>query len=138
MTTTAKPLVMVTWEGTSPIIMARLVDDTDGNVVQSGIAASEGILYYVYNAKTGAVVTAETELARADVIYDTLQTGNGWSVDSEGYNFRWKIPVASLPNAAQSITYRVEIVFTSSGSDADKTILVVEIGRINLISQAAS
>ena len=75
-------LVMVTWEGTSPIVMARLVDADDADVQQAGIAASDGILYYVYDAEDGTVVATETELARADVIYDTLQTGSGWGAVS--------------------------------------------------------
>ena len=138
MTTAAKPLVLVTWEGTSPIIMARLVDDEDANIAQADIAASGGIYYYVYDVETGAVVNAEAELDRADVIHDTLQTGKGWSVDSEGYNFRHKIPAASLDNAATSKKYRVEYVFTAAtGSPADKTMLPVEIERINMLSQAA-
>ena len=131
-------LVMVTWEGTSPIVMARLVDADDADVQQAGIAASDGILYYVYDAEDGTVVVVETELARADVIYDTLQTGSGWGADGEGYNFRWKIPAAKLPNAAVPKKYRVEIIFTAaSGSPADKMVLVAEISRRNTRSQAA-
>jgi len=88
--------------------------------------------------ENGSVVNAETELNKTAVIYDTLQTGNGWSADSEGYNFRYKIPASHLDNAAASKKYRVEFVFTSSGSDGDKTMLVVEIERVNMLSQAAS
>ena len=43
MTTTAKPLVMVTWEGTSPSVMARLVGDDDSDVVQADFLSLAGL-----------------------------------------------------------------------------------------------
>ena len=124
-------LKMQTWEGTSPIPMARLVDDDDANVQQAGVAS---IAYTIYDLEDDSQESAST-LTVASVIYDTPQTGKGWSADTEGYNFRWKIAASLLPVGTVSKKYLVEIIFTAAG-DGDKTIFSVEIERRNTRSQA--
>ena len=131
----AEPLYMVTWEGTSPVIMARMGDDTDTDLTQAGLT---NITYYIYDTEDNSLAVEDAEITVGDVVYDTLQTGNGWSKDGDGYNFRWKIDEALLPNAAAQKRYRVELVFVLNNATADKAFIVAMVDRKNLLSQSAS
>ena len=97
------------WEGSTPVLMARIVDSEDAYVLQAGVA---GIDYAVIDLKNSHRTVASGTLAKADVIFDTLQTGKGWSY-TPGYNFRWKVPAGSFP--AGDGTYRVEVEITAGG-----------------------
>ena len=97
------------WEGSTPVLMARIVDSDDAYVLQAGVA---GIDYAVIDLKNSHRTVASGTLAKADVIFDTLQTGKGWTYLT-GYNFRWKIPAGSFP--AGPGCYRVEVEITAGG-----------------------
>jgi len=106
----------------SATLVARIVG-ADGSVIQQ--ADVSAIAYTIYrvdpndadgdtaiDGHEGVAVTV------ADVIFDTLQTGDLWDVDDTGYNFKHVIDVGT--NAAFAVagaTYRV--VYTLTSADAD-------------------
>ena len=51
----------------------------------------------------------------ANTIYDTPQTGGGWTLDAEGYNFKHYLTVdaVGLTNIEGGHTYRLEYVVTT-------------------------
>ncbi len=114
--------VCAIWEGASPVLLAYVVDSGDDAVLQAGVAS---IAYAIINLKTQTVIATGT-LTIADVIYDTLQTGNGWTYPGAGYNFRWKIPGSSFP--AGNGAYRVEVEI-SAGGDVLPVVGDVEVSK---------
>jgi hypothetical protein len=107
-TSPVKP-AMSMWEGATPVLMARIVDSDDDYVLQAGVTS---IAYSVIDLQNSHRVVGSGSLAAADVIFDTLQTGHGWTYVA-GYNFRWKVPAASFP--AGEGCYRVEVEITAGG-----------------------
>lgn len=130
---TAIPTKAQTWEGISPVLMARIVDSDGAEILQAGLSA---INYYIYDLDDPDTQLSTSTLTIASVIFDTLQTGDPWTADGDGYNFLWKVPTASLPNASGATRYRVEIVFTCTG-DGDLIVFVFDLERANLLSQSA-
>jgi hypothetical protein len=74
------------------VLMARVVDQNAANIAVSSITS---IAYRVRDID-GASSGNTTTLTVADVVYDTLQTGNGWDTDTTGYNFRAVIPASQF------------------------------------------
>jgi hypothetical protein len=105
-------VVCTAWEGADLAAMARLVNVAQTAVTQATIASA---YLKVYDAD-GTQVSTTVTLTVSSVIFDTLQTGNGWTVDSTGYNFRYVITGATyFPDGG--VRYTGEFVFTpSSGS----------------------
>ena len=73
-------------------LMARIVDQSNGNILQAEINT---VTYTVYlmddqNPDSGIAVAEHSNvtLTVADVIFDTLQIDPIWTVDAVGYNFR--------------------------------------------------
>lgn len=122
MQTSPTKATVAIWEGASPVVMAYVVDSDDDDVTQAGVAS---ISYAIVNLRTQVVLSTGT-LTIADVIYDTLQTGNGWTYPGNGYNFRWKIPGSSFPAGAG--VYRVEIEI-SAGGDVLPLVFDVEVSK---------
>ena len=110
------------WEGASPVCMARVVDSDDALVLQAGVAS---IAYAIVNLRTQLVIATGT-LTIANVIFDTLQTGHGWTLAGAGYNFRWKMPGSLFP--AGNGVYRVEIEI-SAGGDVLPLVFDVEVSK---------
>ena len=131
------PEIAVTWEGTSPVLMARIFDSAGVDIQQAGI---DTVTYYVYD-ETGTLVGTSSTLTVATVVFDTLQTGAPWTKDTTGYNFKWTMsPTLTgtlLPKADSSKIYRIEIILVAT-TTAYVTPVVFVLGRNNLISQAAS
>ena len=96
------------WEGQSPALKARIVDQDGTNLVQADVSS---IAYQMFDAAdtTDKTVTSNGTISVATVIFDTLQTDEVWTATDTGYNFRWIAPGAEL---AGVITYRVEVTLT--------------------------
>lgn len=97
----------IVWEDSGGSVMGR-VHGVDGEVMVRADITS--ITFKIFNAKTDAVVDTGT-LTIADVIFDTLQTDNRWSLDSTGYNFRHDYGNDAFPDPA---VYRYEAIFTAT------------------------
>ena len=96
--------------GASP--MARIVGNDGVNIVQADVTS---IYRIIYNAATGVVVQASTEITVANAVFDTLQTDARWSYDDTGYNFRDDAPAAQF--ASGSVVYRIEYKFTPASGE---------------------
>lgn len=92
----ANPLsVRVYTEGTGTF-MARLIGSDGAVLTQANI--SSGVYTVYQNPTSSSLGTAVTghdgaTLTIADVIFDSLQTGIEWTVDTTGYNFRHTVPI---------------------------------------------
>jgi hypothetical protein len=83
----------------SALFMARLVNAAGENLNQASVSSIE---YTIYELTTDdpsglAAVTGHTGVALTvgNVIYDTLQDDDSWTVDAEGYNFRHELDVST-------------------------------------------
>lgn len=110
---TATKYAATVWEEQDLAVMARLKSADNQDITQASLSS---ITMEVFDAQDSyAQVGSTTSLTIADVVYDTLQTGNGWSKDANGYNFRYLIDGSFFPDGGHE--YRVEIVFIfTSGS----------------------
>lgn len=138
MADTTTVLTTIGWENTTPVVMARLTDATGAALTQASFAVlpATPIMYYVYDLAlglAGVVTDPGTALVVATVIFDVLQTGNGWTADTTGYNFRWVIPAGEFALAAGDKRYQVEIMFTLTTGEIIGLVALVE--RRNLINQ---
>lgn len=100
------------WEDCDVVEMARIT--VDGTAITPSDLA--GITFYVYDETAGEAITAVAEsLTIASVVTSSLTTGNGWTVDGTGYNFRHR--VAGTYFATSDHVYRVEYLFTGSAGE---------------------
>lgn len=102
----------VVHEDTTVTLLARVMVDSSNTLTAAVQSDFSAISYTVYSG--GVVVTASTSLTIASVIYNTLQTGTIWGVDSTGFNFKATIAASSFPTGAT--TYLVEVKFTLASS----------------------
>ncbi len=120
------------FEGVSPSLMARVVGSDAVAITQSDIAS---IAYTIWDLSATSSAINSGSLDAADVVFDSLQTDDRWTVDDTGYNFRWAA-AASLFPAFDAIkkTFRVEIVLTDTV--AAEIALLFELTLSNLYSRA--
>lgn len=59
-------------------------------------------------------------LVISSVISNALQTGNGWTANTAGYNFRDVVPAARFSNVGATV-----ILYTLTGTDGTVTEIVV-------------
>ncbi len=85
----------------SAILMARVVGQDGQPIAQADMAAAEYSVYLLddQDADARTVVTGHhrATLDVGQVISDTLQTDDLWSVDRQGYNFRHVLDVSVEP-----------------------------------------
>ena len=74
---------------------------------------------------SGTEVSTSASLVVADTVFDTLQTDARWTRDSTGYNFRFTLPVARLPNGGKFI--RVEVLFDPTSGDDFPSVWIIEV-----------
>lgn len=96
----ANPLTFRVYTEGTGTCFARLISDSGASLTQAYFASG---VYSVYSNPTrnslGTPVTGhdEASLTISDVVFDDLQTGSEWPIDSEGYNFRHTIPIDTNP-----------------------------------------
>ena len=104
------------WEGETSPLLARVADNDGTNVVQSDVAS---IKYTVTDTDDPKTAGSTAAILKADVIFDTLQTGPLWTEDETGYNFLWE-PASSLFVGSSTLggrkRYQVEVEITPAGS----------------------
>jgi hypothetical protein len=72
------------------------------------------ITYTVVNIPEGTIVIASTAITPiSSVIYNSLQTGGAWDVDTTGYNFRFTLPATAMPVGNKKSL--AEVRFTTTG-----------------------
>lgn len=98
----------------SPIILRAHIKGLDGLDINQ--ASLQSIYYrtFEYGSESnceddinGTEVGTQASLDKTSVVFDELQTGNGWTADDEGYNFAFALPKARLPNGNKWV--RVEV-----------------------------
>lgn len=109
----------------SPVyIMACIRGAADALVTQASITSISYLVKQYSSADdardnaNGTTITSLTSAGSvSSLIYDTLQTGSGWSgPEGTGFNFRMPLPVASFPTGGK--WYVVEVwVDPVSGDD---------------------
>ena len=104
------------WEDTGCVIMARVVNYDDTDIVQADLSS---IAYSVFNTSldptdAGYTVVDGQSMTISSVIFDTLQTDNGWSVDTTGYNFKFTFDDDVFTNG--NTTYRVEVTMSQAST----------------------
>jgi hypothetical protein len=92
-------------EDSSCEYMAR-VQQGGTDITQAGITS---ISYKVFDTEDGSE-TATGTLTVSNVVYDSLQTDDRWSLDSNGYNFLHEPPASAFPEGGH--TYQVEYLVT--------------------------
>lgn len=93
-------------------ILARLKDAATGSdLLRANITS---ITYKVW-PRTNPRSIATSTLNKADVFFDTLQTGAAWDNVNypDGYNFLWTVPGTLVPK--ENETYRIVIIVVCSG-----------------------
>lgn len=96
-------------QGSTFAVMYRVMVDGD-EMVQADVDTIE---YAVYNDDTRETVLALTSLTVANVVFNTLQTDERWTVDTDGYNFRHDVSHSLLTDP--DVTYRIEYKITLDG-----------------------
>lgn len=96
-------------QGSTFAVMYRVMVDGD-EMVQADVDTIE---YAIYNDDTREAVLALTSLTVANVVFDTLQTDERWTVDTDGYNFRHDVSHSLLTDP--DVTYRIEYKITLDG-----------------------
>ena len=116
----AKDIFGTAYKNGSAVLMARIVDAAGANVQQAGIAAIEYSIYELDPCRPDSLVAVAghsgVSLSVAGVIFNALQTGGLWTVDSVGYNFRHEIDVGSseaFPKAGAEYQVRYKLTPTT-------------------------
>jgi hypothetical protein len=112
------------FEDSGCYLMARILGNAAANIVQADIT-SIGLVV----TESSGVPGSESLLTVANVVFNTLQTDARWTVDSTGYNFRYEVPAASLPNGKRCYTF--EFKFTPVSGPVFH--VVFEVPTLNLI-----
>ncbi|NOY41889.1 MAG: hypothetical protein GXP26_08645 [Planctomycetes bacterium] len=96
--TVAKDIHAAVFRNATATFMARVENATGQAINQASIAS---IRYSVYELEVSdpSVLTAvaghdQATLAKADVVFDTLQNDAVWTVDAVGYNFRHELDIS--------------------------------------------
>ena len=108
----AKVPQAVVFEDTTVTFLARLKVDAS-NVLTAAVQSDfSAITYAVYSGETSI---GTGTLTISSVIYNALQTGSIWTVDTTGFNF--KATLAASLFLSPSTTYTVEFKNTLTGGN---------------------
>jgi hypothetical protein len=111
-------------EGSDPVFRRLLSSDAGVALVQSDVSAIDLKVYQgnspgtpLYTAPGGTFTTANMS--------NTLQT-DGWTLGGSGYNFKARVPAASVPMDGGE-NYRYEFIFTlTNGLGIASAIFIVK------------
>jgi hypothetical protein len=98
-------LVVTHWEDGDLIVMSRVKGSTGQAITPTDLGGGT-VECKVFDRLTRAQIGATQNPAAVSVLFDTLQLDDRWSVDAEGYNFRYTVPGTLFPDGNK--TYRVE------------------------------
>lgn len=104
---TPRIFVAHAWEDSGVYLMARVVGQEGTPVIRSQL---DSIVASFYDPDGEEEIVDDESLEIADVVFNTLQDDDPrWTIDAEGYNFRYFAPAAAFSEAG---TVRVRILFT--------------------------
>jgi len=123
----------VVFDSATATLLARVVGWDGTAVTQTSLSS---IVYSIFllddsdpDARTDVDGHTDVELRIADVICDSLQTDDLWTVDATGYNFRHTIDISENPAfAAAGRRYLVEYTLTPTSGQ-----IVLVRFRVNVI-----
>jgi hypothetical protein len=99
------------------VMLARVVDSQGDNLNQASLASASYTIFALEPNEPEILTPveghADVALDVEDVIFDVLQTGNGWTVDEVGYNFRHELDVSNdeaFTEAGQVYQVRYELL----------------------------
>lgn len=124
----------IVFVGGTVACMARIYDEDDAAITQ---AKCNAITYSIYsiNRATGTRTAIENHqdvsLTVANVVFDSNQTGTGWSEDSTGYNFRFVIDISSnAAFATVNTDYVVEVTIDHATANYQDIVVPFDITAI--------
>ena len=100
------------FEGSRATFISRIVAPDGSYLIQSDI---DGITYYVYDSDdlTNHLYTGQID--KTTTVFNTLQTGDIWTVDDTGYNFLYTMEeTEDLPARHR---YTIQFIFTLSTAE---------------------
>lgn len=102
------------WEKGSVLVLARITGEAAANGVATPItqATITSIALKITELPSRTVV-APPEITVSDVVFDTMQTDDRWTIDAVGYNFAHWIDGATYL-LTPSVIHRLEYTFTPS------------------------
>jgi len=96
--------------------MARVVNQENTAITQATVTSITYSVYSVNRAtgvRTEIVNQQDNSLTVASVVYDTMQTDKGWSVDVTGFNLRFVVDISSYAAfATVNTNYIVKAIVT--------------------------
>ncbi len=99
------------------VLLARVVDAEAASINQASVASASYTVFALEqdNPASLAAITGHEAVALdiEEIIFDTLQTGGGWTVDEVGYNFRHELDVSedeAFGEAGRVYQVRYELV----------------------------
>lgn len=100
------------FEGSRATFLSRIVAPDGSYLTQADIDA---ITYYVYDSDdlTNHLYTGPIDKTTA--VFDTLQTGNLWTIDDTGYNFIYT--AQETENLEARHRYTIQFIFTLSTAE---------------------
>lgn len=120
------------YESASAVYMARIVG-TDGAELEQADLSSITLYVRDHAAQATPIADSPYTLTIADVVFDTLQTSTDnalWTVDTTGYNFKYDLLPAQLPDGDKM--YRFEFVFVTT--DSKTLVAALDVPTINLFN----
>ncbi len=115
--TSALEVYSTVFKNGSATMLARVVGADAQPIVRADIASATYSVFLLAgddpDSRTAVTGHADVSLTVADVIFDTLQTDDLWTVDQTGYNFRHVLDVsAEEAFAVAGRTYLIEYRLT--------------------------
>ena len=122
----AKDMYGTAFRNGSAVLMARIVDRAGVTIRRSDVLV---IVYSIYEVdpcwpENWAAVAGHERvpLPVADVIFDTLQLGDPWTLDSVGYNFLHELDASEHPPFPRPSTH-YEICYRLFPTNGQETII---------------
>ena len=113
----AKDIHATVFRNATALFMARVENASGQAIIKTSLAS---IYYSVYEVEREdpdslSVLAGHDNVALNvnDVVFDTLQTDDAWTVDAEGYNFRHELDVSAneaFPKAGAIYQVRYELL----------------------------
>jgi hypothetical protein len=113
----------VVFKNASVILLARVVGADGSAITQATLSSAKYTIYELDDEwpdnRTAVAGHTNVALTIADLIYDTLQTGDLWDADATGYNFLHEIDTSTNEAfATAGKTYLVDFELTpASGQE---------------------
>ena len=102
------------WEDGAATCMARVLGNAGTAITQASLTAITYKIYDIDSDTPTTVVSSGTVTISTDV-FDTLQTGARWTIDSTGYNYLTTFAASNF--ATPNHRYVIEVTFDPTSGD---------------------